>query len=205
MADLGDLLADISTPDSEREGAAPRLRLRYGVVKGVSAKTLSVQLDGSSPANLTTVGRGCNPQTGDRVMVVVNGSQMSAISVVGGERTAPAAPRVGTVIIRTVSEDPNVEYPGTTWAQFATGRVLVGIDTGQTEFSTVRKTGGHKSLQSHKHGDRIGWGDGGGNIAVGSGVHSIKVDQGSGTDPAGGGNAENLQPYVVVYFWERTA
>ena len=39
--------------------------------------------------------------------------------------------------------------------QFAIGRTLVGVDTGQSEFNTVLKTGGHKELQSHNHSGTI--------------------------------------------------
>ncbi|WP_270640227.1 phage baseplate protein [Longibaculum muris] len=59
--------------------------------------------------------------------------------------------RVGDVIISTNSENPSKWYGGT-WELFAPGRTLVCIDTSQSEFNAVKKTGGSKFLQSHTHG-----------------------------------------------------
>lgn len=59
---------------------------------------------------------------------------------------------VGSIYITVVSTNPST-YFGGTWVAFATGRTLVGIDTGQTEFDTIEETGGAKS---HKH---KGYGD----------------------------------------------
>ena len=116
-----------------------------------------------------------------------------------------------------------------TWSAFGTGRTLVGVDTSQTEFSTVEKTGGHKALQQHTHGMQ----------GAGSHSHMVYSSFGrGGTDPGyastdsvgggtdnkwrhgdatwvdnhthtinytGGGDAGNLQPYITVYMWKRTA
>lgn len=117
-----------------------------------------------------------------------------------------------------------------TWEPYAVGRVRVGIDTSQTEFDTRGKTGGHKLMQAHTHtgntstnGDhthaysvpyqtqlthygtyaRVAWegyqelgrGTGGG----GNHSHSFT------TASTGGGDAQNLQPYVVEMAWKRIA
>lgn len=51
---------------------------------------------------------------------------------------------VGSVYESTDITNPR-EYFGGTWEVFGAGRVTVGIDTGQTEFNQVRKTGGAKT------------------------------------------------------------
>lgn len=105
--------------------------------------------------------------------------------------------------------------PGTllgfgTWTAFGTGRVLVGIDSGQTEFDTIGETGGAKThtltiaeMPAHTH-----------TVAStllkleGAGASFAPLTTGSSVSSgsAGGGGAHNnLQPYVVVYMWQRTA
>lgn len=40
---------------------------------------------------------------------------------------------------------------GGTWVQFGAGKTLVGVDSADEDFDTVRKTGGHKTIASHTH------------------------------------------------------
>jgi microcystin-dependent protein len=119
------------------------------------------------------------------------------------------------VFISVVATNPATLLGYGTWVAFAAGRVLVGLDAGQTEFDTVRETGGAKThtlttaeMPAHVHdefqnsattGGLAGWGarDTSTNTAV-----ITDYDTGS----AGGGGAHNnLQPYIVVHIWERTA
>ncbi len=57
---------------------------------------------------------------------------------------------VGTIYMAIANTNPGTLMGGT-WVAWGTGRVPVGVDTGQTEFNTVEETGGHKSLQQHLH------------------------------------------------------
>lgn len=114
---------------------------------------------------------------------------------------------VGSVYISVVSTNPGTLLGFGTWTAFGAGRTLVGIDAGQTEFDTVEETGGAKThtlteaeIPAHTHtighvaGDQDGSGSNG--SISGSGV----------TGSTGGGGAHNnLQPYIVVYMWKRTA
>lgn len=65
---------------------------------------------------------------------------------------------VGSVFISTVATDPAQLMGFGVWQAFGTGRVLVGIDAGQTEFDTLGETGGSKTvtltaaqMPSHTH------------------------------------------------------
>ena len=52
---------------------------------------------------------------------------------------------LGSVIASVNSAfDPNEAYKSQTWVRFAEGRTLVGVDTSDTDFKTVEKTGGEK-------------------------------------------------------------
>ena len=51
---------------------------------------------------------------------------------------------VGSIYISVTNTNPGTIFGGT-WVAFGTGRTLVGIDTSQTEFNTVEKTGGEKA------------------------------------------------------------
>ena len=52
---------------------------------------------------------------------------------------------VGSVYISVSNTNPGSQLGGQ-WVEFATGRTLVGIDTTQTEFNSVEKTGGNKTV-----------------------------------------------------------
>ena len=67
---------------------------------------------------------------------------------------------VGSIYIGINDTNPSA-YFGGTWVSFGTGRTLAGIDTSQTEFNTLEKTGGEKDhtlttteLPSHTHGSK---------------------------------------------------
>ena len=99
-----------------------------------------------------------------------------------------------------------------TWSAFGAGKVMVGLDAGDTSFDTAGETGGEKThtltvaeMPAHRH--PMARADGGSTYQ-----YSYKNNVGhptSGvayTESAGGGDAHNnLQPYIVVYFWKRTA
>lgn len=120
---------------------------------------------------------------------------------------------VGSVYISINSTNPS-KYFGGTWTAFATGRTLVGVDTNQTEFNTVEKTGGEKThkltineIPSHTHttnrNDDKKHLDNGGSDWYSQG---ISLTQSVNTGATGGDQAHNnLQPYITVYMWRRTA
>jgi microcystin-dependent protein len=60
----------------------------------------------------------------------------------GGSEAFP----VGSVFIAVVNTNPGTLLGYGTWSAFAAGRMLVGLDSGQTEFDTVEETGGAKTV-----------------------------------------------------------
>ena len=100
-----------------------------------------------------------------------------------------------------------------TWVAFGEGRVLVG-KAGSGTFDTLAATGGTEThtlstseIPSHTHTMS-------GNNAndAGSSVPDVNTKSGSSTAvvntttaTGGGGAHNNLQPYIVVYMWKRTA
>jgi hypothetical protein len=109
---------------------------------------------------------------------------------------------------------------GTTWAAFGGGRVLVGLDSGDTDFDTAEETGGSKtpSTASHtlttseipSHSHTLATGSGGGSVSVQTSMGNAAGAGSTSTSSTGGGGGHThtgnaVQPYIVVYFWKRTA
>lgn len=136
---------------------------------------------------------------------------------------------IGSIEINVNGINPS-EYIGGTWESYGSGRVLVGIDASQTEFNTVEKTGGSKThthttgnhtltineMPSHNHlvdYDQV-WDGGGGTLALGTTDNGGSWAGGTWVHDTGGdgahnhgntGASSNIQPYITVYIWKRTA
>lgn len=124
---------------------------------------------------------------------------------------------IGSLFETTVSTNPGTLYGGT-WAAWGGGRTPVGVNTADTSFNTVEKTGGEKAhvlteaeVAPHRHKQINYWsGNAGSNIVVTQGLETSDPRQYGGydvfTDNAGGGQAHNnLPPYITCYIWKRTA
>ena len=124
---------------------------------------------------------------------------------------------------------------GGTWESFGAGKMLMGVNTSETEFNTVLKTGGTKTetlniskMPKHRHTIiRQQWfGVDSVNSSVTSSIFSWKAGAGTGgstsysykSDPSnlgadandmlttgGGGAHNNLPPYITVYMYKRTS
>lgn len=85
----------------------------------------------------------------------------------GGSEAFP----VGSVFIAVVSTDPATLLGYGTWSAFGAGRVLVGLDSGDTDFDTVEETGGAKTKAISAHsGATVS--DHAAHVHSGSGDHS---------------------------------
>ena len=161
----------------------------------------------------------------------------------GDPGAAGAAFPIGAVFIAVVATDPATLLGYGTWVAFGAGRVLVGLDAGDTAFDTAEETGGAKTVQAsaqsfagdvstavvnHVHTLATGTGSTGNFSQVvgtvdtssgGAGATPTQTALGTrsgnpvggaasytptGTNTAGAATSV-VQPYIVVYFWKRTA
>jgi hypothetical protein len=127
---------------------------------------------------------------------------------------------VGAIYSSTVATNPATVFGFGTWVAFGAGRVMVGAGTSDQAF-VAGNTGGesnHTLTQGEmpSHGHVMGL-HGSGAESTGYGLtpsasfaDRVEVTAGAGlgdsTSSTGGGGAHNnLQPYIVVYMWNRTA
>jgi hypothetical protein len=95
-----------------------------------------------------------------------------------------------------------------TWERFGEGRVLVSQDSTDADFDAIGETGGEKEHQltvdempSHNHNyTRVSGGAGGGGLNVDGSTSTASTSLAGGDSPH-----NNLQPYITVYMWVRTA
>jgi len=122
---------------------------------------------------------------------------------------------IGSIYTAYNSANPNTYLGFGTWTAFGTGRCLVGYDSGQTEFDTLEETGGAKThsltsaeIPSHTH-NFVSPSFGLNNFTDSSGAATMAVSGNNvwftGTTTGSGAAHNNLQPYVVVYFWKRVS
>lgn len=137
--------------------------------------------------------------------------------------TAPVVPAafwaavypVGIVVTLGVSTNPATLFGFGTWAAIV-GKVIVGIDAGQTEFDTLDETGGEKThlltgaesgTSAHTHPFTSYAADSGtgapADAAVYGSPHTMNTNASTAADASSAHN--NLQPYIVKYVWQRTA
>jgi hypothetical protein len=128
---------------------------------------------------------------------------------------------VGCIYTSTVSTNPNSLFGFGTWSAFGSGKVLVGVDGGDGDFNSVEKTGGAKTvtltsaqsgLPAHGHTQRFSSGANNNVIGIAQtssqssapGINSTYVTA-NNTEANAVESHTNLQPYITVYFYKRTA
>lgn len=118
---------------------------------------------------------------------------------------------IGTIYESTKPDNPST-FMGGTWYRFGNGRVLVGVDETDPTFNVPLQIGGEKAhtlsiqeIPSHTHGFR-GGGENNYVRVEPSSTYGYSGNSDKTTTATGGGQAHNnLQPYVTVYRWQRTA
>ena len=122
---------------------------------------------------------------------------------------------VGSIYINaTNNSNPSSYFGFGTWVAFGSGRVMVGLDSDDTDFDTVEETGGAKThtlttaeMPAHTHSVH-----GTNHHNTPSSTDYTATEYGTyyenhtNTGSTGGGGAHNnVQPYITVYMWKRTA
>ena len=124
-------------------------------------------------------------------------------------------------IYMSVSPTSPASLFGGTWTPWGSGRVPVGINTGDTNFNTVEKTGGSKEYELRALIGAVG-----GNVHTigydsepvvsGYGSYDMVIDASAGAKPQGASNttrvvksdgnpATTVQPYITCYMWKRVS
>lgn len=121
---------------------------------------------------------------------------------------------VGAIFITTVNTNPS-SYMGGSWVRFGNGQTLVGVNESDGDFNSAQKSGGSKShtidysnfparatIQKSWKGGTVSYAPWqGGSVSAGKWIVSTPYDMG---EPYGRA-ISNLQPYITVYMWRRTA
>ena len=188
------------------------------------ASAISSKADLNSPALTGT-------PTAPTASAATNTTQIATTAFVTAALSA--AYPVGSIYINATSaSNPNTLLGFGTWTAFGAGRVMVGLDAGDALFDTAEETGGSKDavVVSHTHTatsvvtdpghlhtfTNYSVSNGGATTPIignsntrtttntNSAVTGISVATTNSTTGSSGTNA-NVQPYITVYMWKRTA
>lgn len=212
--DVMDRLGGIISGFVSGETVKGILALPFKAVSKPSTIAAQIQLYGKSVSGKTELH--AEDEDGNEIQITSAGSingltAANLMSLVG-----PLIYPVGSYYCNdSVSTNPATLLGFGTWSAVA-GRVLVGLDAGQTEFDTAGEEGGEKThtltaseMPSHVHTQN---GIVYGRASNGSDPYALarSGDGGSAwsqnTGSAGSDAAHNnLQPYRTVYMWRRTA
>lgn len=171
-------------------------------ITGAEVKTLigvvepAIATDGSTPSLSSGI-------TAEEVRALIGAAAAATTA------TLSSVYPVGSIYTSVVATNPSTFFGGQ-WNPFGQGKVMIGVDSTDTDFDTVGNTGGAKThtlitdeIPSHTHSMTIENASGTGSTGSSNGASSFSTVNTSAT---GGGQAHNnLQPYVVVYMWKRVA
>lgn len=207
LVDLG-AIANIANADISPSAAIADTKLADITTGG--------KVRGSALSNLASIPAGAGGIPAGNISTVYGTSLLNLASIPSNAGSIPAINistvyPVGCIYISTVSTNPATVFGFGTWVSFAAGRVLVGIDSGQSEFDTVEETGGSKThtlttdeMPAHTHTISTRNSNGYGTTVQNSDAQNQSETPSTGS--TGGGAAHNnLQPYIVVYMFKRTA
>jgi hypothetical protein len=163
-----------------------------------------------------------NSSDTDKIDVDVSDSNNLNLKLTGGDKglrlhVLETIYPVGSIYTNAgVATNPGTLLGFGTWSAFGAGRVIVGVDSTDTDFDAVRETGGAKTdshvltiaeLPSHTHPIQVFNESGSPDGDVGGDSSSSSLGT-TNTQATGGGSAHShdiVQPYITAYMWRRTA
>ncbi len=110
----------------------------WGFTKNTGTVTsVAVKMNGAAKGTVTSSG------TIDLGTVLTSWDDVGSEAVISiiGKALYP----VGAIYMSTANVNPSTFIAGTTWVAWGSGKVPVGVDTSDTSFNTVEKTGGEKT------------------------------------------------------------
>ena len=196
-------------------GAVTSTHTEINLLDGVTATTAELNYIDVATLGTVEASKAITVDANKDVTGIRNLTITGTLSGATGLVTMSDVYPVGSIYINaTNANNPSSLLGFGTWVAFGAGRVPVGIDATQSEFDTAEEVGGAKThtlttseLPSHTHNQPAG-------ISPAPNANDVDVTGGNGatlaanvvTDATGGGSAHNnLQPYIVVYMWKRTA
>ena len=192
------------------------------LLDGVTANTTELNYVDVATLGTAEASKAVTADANKDITGIRNLTITGALSAGSGLVTMSDIYPVGSIYINAaVATNPGTLLGFGTWVAFGTGRTMVGIDASQTEFDTLGEEGGAKThqlteaeLPSHQH-DQCYGADQTPRHGITTGLSSVRIDNDGNafnsttaarTSSVGSDTAHNnLQPYIVVYMWRRTA
>ena len=185
------------------------------LLDGVTANTTELNYVDVATLGTAEASKAVTADANKDITGIRNLTITGALSAGSGLVTMSDIYPVGSIYINAaVTTNPATLLGFGTWVAFGTGRMMVGYDASDTDFDALQETGGAKThtlttseLPSHTHNNPAG-------ISPAPNANDLDITGGNGatvasnvvTDATGGGSAHNnVQPYIVVKMWRRTA
>lgn len=205
-------------------GEHNKITLRTGAAPSVEAdKCYLYAKDVSGKAELHF-----RDEDGDEIQFTSGGAINSSILAAALLAHLAVIYPIGCIYTEVTGVNPATTFGFGTWVAFGEGKVLVGRNSVDTDFDTAEETGGEKThvlteaeMPQHSHfiaslGTPLNEAPTASNYVVyksefgSDSEYALKATTTAPTvgltSKKGSGTAHNnLQPYIVVYFWKRTA
>ena len=203
-------------------GAVTSTHTELNLLDGVTANTTALNYVDVATLGTAEASKAVTADANKDITGVRNLTITGTLSAGSGLVTMSDIYPVGSIYINAaVATNPATLLGFGTWVAFGAGRVMVGIDASQTEFDTLGEESGSKThqlteaeLPSHQHDQGYGP-DQTPRHGITTGLSSVRIDNDGNafnsttaarTSSVGSDTAHNnLQPYIVVYMWRRTA